>query len=84
VPKEVKVEVNVFSDFLGYYIVIGVTLALSLLFSTYCIFKTSHTVIKPLRVLNERMNEILADNNHNEIEMDSGSGHCKEITNLQE
>ena len=42
-----------------YYAAIFVGLILSLFLSTYCVFQTSHTVIKPLRILNMRMNEIL-------------------------
>ena len=60
VSKEVPINVQVFEprDLL-YYGAIFTILVLSLLLSTYCVFQTSHAVIKPLRALNMRMNEIL-------------------------
>lgn len=68
VPKEQKINVNVFelSD-LKYYGSVAAVLIVSLILSTYCVFQTSHAVIKPLRILNMRMNEILQANNYNEV-----------------
>ena len=68
---------------LKFYAIIVATLVLSLLLSTYCVFQTSHAVIKPLRILNQRMNEILKANNYNELGLDSSSGKCQEIRELQ-
>ena len=65
-----------------YYGSILVTLILSLLLSTYCIFQTSNAVLKPLRVLNMRMNEILQDDNFDEVSLGQGGG-CEEIAKLQ-
>ena len=59
---------------LKYYGAIFVTLIVSLLLSTYCVFQTSHTVIKPLRILNMRMNEILQEDNYDAVSLDSSSG----------
>ena len=66
VPQEIPIDVKNFevSD-LRYYAAIFVTLVISLLLSTYCVFQTSHAVIKPLRILNMRMNEILQDDSYN-------------------
>ena len=66
VPSERLVPVKAFSSnawkqFFG----ILVALVLAHIFSHYCIFQTSHTIIKPLRVLNMRMNEILSEENYN-------------------
>ena len=85
VPTQTEVDVSPFelSD-LKYYAAILVTLVLSLILSTYCVFQTSHAVIKPLRVLNMRMNEILQEENYNEVSLDTSSGKCKEIKNLQD
>ena len=58
-------------------------LILALLISTYCVFQTSHTVIKPLRVLNKRMTEILQSDNVDDVNLDSSQGKCKEICKLQ-
>ena len=66
-----------------YYGSVAAVLVASLLLSTYCVFHTSHAVIKPLRILNMRMNEILQANNYNEVHLDSSSGKCKEIKELQ-
>ena len=80
VPKEIEIEVKVFeAGDLIYYGAILVTLIMSLLLSTYCVFQTSHAVIKPLRVLNMRMNEILQSGDYSEVHLDSNSGKCKEI-----
>ena len=82
VPTVVPVKSFEWSDF-KYYAAILCTLVLSLLLSTYCVFQTSHAVIKPLRILNMRMNEILQADNYNEVHLDSSSGKCKEIKGLQ-
>lgn len=68
VPQEQKINVEVFqpSDLINYAIIVA-TLVLSLILSTYCVFQTSHAVIKPLRILNTRMNEILQANNYNDV-----------------
>ena len=53
VPLTQKVSVDVFTlEDLKFYAMIVATLILSLLLSTYCVFQTSHAVIKPLRILN--------------------------------
>ena len=84
VPEETTIQVEVFemSD-LKYYGAIFLVLILSLLLSTYCVFQTSHAVIKPLRILNTRMNEIMQEGNYNEVNLDDSSGKCKEINSLQ-
>ena len=41
------------------YLLIACTLVFSLILTGLCIFQISHSVIKPLRVLNSRMREIL-------------------------
>ena len=75
VPKDESVDVKVFMlEDLKYYGAIFVTLIVSLLLSTYCVFQTSHTVIKPLRILNMRMNEILQEDNYDAVSLDSSSG----------
>ena len=68
---------------LKYYSAIVACLIVSLFLSTYCVFQTSHAVIKPLRVLNMRMTEILQEDNYNEVQLDSSSGQCREIKDLQ-
>ena len=83
-PKDSIIEVKVFewSD-IKYYSAILLTLIISLLLSTYCVFQTSHAVIKPLRVLNMRMNEILQDDNYDQSALEGQSGGCEEIAKLQ-
>ena len=66
-----------------YYSAIAACLIFSLLLSTYCVNQTSSAVIKPLRILNMRMNEILQEDNYNEVQLDCSSGQCKEIKDLQ-
>ena len=85
IPQEQTIEVQVFeiSD-LRYYSAIVATLVLSLLASTYCVFQTSSAVIKPLANLNQRMNEILQEDNFNDFNLDSKDGKCKEIMDLQD
>ena len=74
-PRDESVDVKVFMlEDLKYYGAIFVTLIVSLLLSTYCVFQTSHTVIKPLRILNMRMNEILQEDNYDAVSLDSSSG----------
>lgn len=84
-PKPIDIDIGLFdiSD-LKYYSAMLVALVLSLLLSAYCVFQTSHAVIKPLRILNMRMNEILQEENYNEVSLDSSGGTCKEIKNLQD
>ena len=65
-----------------YYSAIFVTLILSLVLSTYCVFQTSHAVIKPLRVLNMRMSEILQEDNNAEVALEGQSDGCEEIAKL--
>ena len=59
---------------------------LSFLLSIYCVFQTSHTVVRPLRVLNARMNEILQSNNLNDALTPNQNDEetCREIKELQE
>ena len=59
-------------------------LTLSLLITTCCVFQLSHSVIKPLRVFNTRMNEILQEDNYNDVSMNSEDSKCREIKDLQE
>ena len=65
-----------------FYGSVFVILVVSLMLSTYCIFQTSHAVIKPLRVLNQRMNEILQAENFDEVQLDGHEGQCQEISAL--
>lgn len=85
VPSNTKVQVDVFkpSD-LKFYALIVVSLALSLLLATIFLYQTVHAIIKPLRVLNTRMNEILKADNYNECDFNTGLSQCKEIKNLQD
>ena len=46
----------------------GVLVILSLFLSIYFVFQTSHAVIRPLRNLNSRMNEVIEQENTNEID----------------
>ena len=73
VPSNIKVQVDVFkpSD-LKFYAAIVVTLAVSLLLATIFLYQTAHAIIKPLRVLNTRMNEILKAENYNGVDFDTG------------
>ena len=73
VPSNTKVQVDVFklSD-LKFYAAIVITLALTLFLATICLYQTAHAIIKPLRVLNTRMNEILKADNYNEVDFDTG------------
>ena len=83
VPKVTNFEVNSFQlKDLWYYSGILATLGTSLLLTTCCVFQTSHAVIKPLRVLNTRMKEILQDDNYNEVSMNSEDSKCREIRDL--
>ena len=54
----------------------------SLLLAVFCVYKTSDAVIKPLRVLNKRMSEMLQEENYNEVNFDMSSS-CQEIGKLQ-
>lgn len=85
VLESFTIEVNMFevSQLVTFSIII-ITLILSLCLSTYCVFQTSHHVIKPLRILNTRMMEILQQDNYDSVNLDSKVGTCKEISDLQE
>lgn len=66
VPTVESFNVKFFqSKDLWYYVIIVTTLIASLFLTTCCVFQTSHAIIKPLRVLNTRMNEILEEDNYN-------------------
>ena len=78
-----SITVSVFEvNDLIYYSLIAAALVLSLLLSTYCVFQTSHQVIRPLRILNTRMNEILQEDNYDSLDLDGLGGKCKEISDL--
>lgn len=66
-----------------FYGTIFVCLVIALLASTVCVFQTSHAVIKPLRVLNMRMTEILQGDSYDQINLEGSSAGCKEIGDLQ-
>ena len=61
------------------YILILVTLIVSLGLTAICVFQTSHSVIKPLRQLNSRMREILESDTLNEVSLGNEQDTCKEI-----
>ena len=39
-------------------------------------------MIRPLRILNTRMNEILQEDNYDSLDLDGLGGKCKEISDL--
>ena len=68
--KDSKLEILKLSDFLKRQVWLIVILVLSIIMSAFCIFQTSHILIRPLRQLNSKMREILESKAQREISAD--------------
>ena len=64
------------------YVLIVCTLVFVLILTGLCIFQIAHSVIKPLRVLNSRMREILESKNLSEVTLVDENDTCMEINSL--
>ena len=83
VPKVTNFEVKSFQlTDLWLYCALILSLCVSLLLTTCCVFQMAHAVIKPLRVFNTRMNEILQEDNYNDVNMNAEDSKCREIKDL--
>jgi nitrate/nitrite-specific signal transduction histidine kinase len=68
--KDATFEILTLSDFLKRQVWLIVILVLSIIMSAFCIFQTSHILIRPLRQLNSKMREILESKAQREISAD--------------
>ena len=80
IPKPVEVTLVITSDFWTILIVAGLILLLFSFAILFCIFMLAHKLIRPIRVLNDKMKEILStENADNELQEEESS---EEITKL--
>ena len=68
--KDSTLEILTLSDFLKRQVWLIVILVLSIIMAAFCIFQTSHILIRPLRQLNSKMREILESKAQREISAD--------------
>jgi nitrate/nitrite-specific signal transduction histidine kinase len=83
VPNKKSINIESFaSEDIKWFVVGGLVLLGSIFLTTFCIFKISHKVIRPLRQLNSKMREILDSKELRDLSNDTKSDQCKEINEL--
>ena len=80
VPTEEPVSIGAFraGDWLGFLALVVIWFG-SISLTALCVFRTSHSVINPLRKLNSRMREILEAEELNETNLQMDLQSCQEI-----